>query len=139
MDNTIEADNFWKAVISQTLTGGYSGKHPLILSKYFKDGSEIPRPEHTSILNRSIGEIKFQWADWRASFQKLEQGFHAVEFNDRYECHIDKVDPDKDPIGRLIVDSPGTLELFIAVPLLMISGGIAYYFCRKKVEEEEEE
>jgi hypothetical protein len=106
MDNTSEADNFWKAVISRTLTGGYNGKRPLILSKYFENGSEIPRPEDTSVLNRGLGEIKLQKADWRASFQKLDQGFHAVEFNDRYDCHIDKVDPDKDPIGHLVEDSP---------------------------------
>ena len=139
MDNTSEADNFWKTVISQTLTGGYNGKRPLILSKYFENGSEIPRPEDTSILHRSLGELKLQKADWRASFQKLDQGFHAVEFNDRYDCHIDKVDPDKDPIGHLVEDSPGTFVALIVGSLVLISGGIAYYFYKKKEEEEREE
>ena len=139
MNNTSEADSFWKAVISQTLTGGYTGKNPLILSKYYESGNEIPRPEGTSFLHRSLGEIKLQNADWRASFQKLDQGFHAVEFDDRYECHIDKVDPDKNPISHLVEDSPVTLALLIAVPVLLTAGGLAYYFHKKKKRRDENE
>ena len=139
MDSTSEADSFWKAVISQTLTGGYTGKNPLILSKYYDNGREVPRPDETSFLHRSLGELKLQKADWRASFQNLEHGFHAVEFEYRYECHIDKVDPDKNPIGHLVEDSPGTLVLLIAVPLLFTAGGVAYYFYRKKKKIEDED
>lgn len=127
-----EADEFWKTVITKTLSDGYTGKAPLVLSKYLEEGQEIPRPESTTIMTKHIGEIKFQRADWRASFDNSNEGFHAVEFEDRFECHIDKVDPKKDPLGHLIKDSPGTLGLIIASAVTLTVGGIVYFFRKKK-------
>lgn len=62
-----------------------------------------------------------------------------MEFEDRYECHIDKVDPNKDPLGHLVNDSSGTLaSIIVGIAALAIGGG-AYYFYKKKQEKEDEE
>jgi hypothetical protein len=126
-----DADKFWEDVIARTLEGNHNGKNPFILSKYFESGCEIPRPELTSILERSIGEIKFQIADWRASLNGKTEGFHAVEYEDEYKCHIDSVDPKKNPLGHLIQDSPGTLVVAAAL-ILVGAGSVVYYFKKKK-------
>ena len=127
-----DADKFWNTVISHTLTGGHDGKSPFVLSKYHSDGTEVPRPNASSYLHWRVGELKWEnKQDWRASFEASEQGFHAIEFKDRYECHIDKVDPDKDPLGHLVQDSPGTLAVAVIAGIAAI-GGTAYYFYKKK-------
>ncbi|MBX8638631.1 MAG: hypothetical protein KIY11_09805, partial [Thermoplasmata archaeon] len=106
-DRNEEAISFWKWVISETYE-----KRQLNLGKQFVNGESIPRPEKTTgMLVRHIGEPKGQIADWRASFADSDEGFHAVEFADRYYCHIDKKDPLKKPLEHLVEDSPQTLEL----------------------------
>jgi acyl dehydratase len=130
-----DAEIFWKTVITSTLEKGHTGKNPLILDKHFEDNGEIPRPENTSFLSRHVGEFKFQIGDWRASFEESIEGFHAVEFDDRYECHIDMVDPKKDPIGHLVKDSIGTLVILVAVIVLLSAGGVIYYFKKKKEDD----
>ena len=133
MTSDPNADKFWNTVISQTLTGGHDGKHPFVISKYHSNGQQVPRPEASSFLHWSVGELKLEAkTDWRTSFEDADQGFHAVEFTDRYECHIDKVDPDKDPLGHLVEDSPVTLATIAIAGTVTVLGGIAYYFYRKK-------
>ncbi|MHB8396919.1 MAG: hypothetical protein ACYDAZ_06330 [Thermoplasmataceae archaeon] len=132
MTNDHAADRFWNTVISQTLTGGHDGKHPFVFSKHYENGTEVPRPEASSFLHWGVGELKLESkTDWRASFEDSKQGFHVVEFSDRYECHVDKVDPDRDPLGHLVEDSPGTL-VAIAIAGVAAIGGTAYYFYKKK-------
>lgn len=134
-----EAENFWNTVISHTLTGGYEGTNPFVFSKTQENGIPVPRPESTSFLYWSVGEIKLEGkTDWRAQLKDTKQSFHAVEFDKRYECHIDKIDPDKDPLGHLVSDSPATLVTAI-VGAVAVAGTIAYYFHRKRKKEEEEE
>lgn len=70
-----DANSFWKAVIANTFENNYTGKNPLILSKYFEDGGEIPRPENTNFMKRHLGEIKFQKADCRASLEGIKKDF----------------------------------------------------------------
>lgn len=117
-------NTFWQSVIQWTVSLG--GKFNFM--KFLPEGHEVPRPEGCNFLKKHIGELKGQIADWRASFNDSESGFHAVEFGDRYECHIDKRDPFKDPIGHLIEDSPGTL---FAVGLVAIGALLLYTFSRK--------
>lgn len=134
-----EAEKFWNTVISHTLTGGYDGKNPFVFSKTQEDGKPVPRPESTSFLYWSVGEIKLEGkTDWRSQLENTKQSFHALEFDTRYECHIDKIDPDKDPLGHLVNDSPGTLAAAI-VGIAAIVGGVSYYFHRKNKEDDEEE
>ncbi len=118
----------WNSIIEQTLSAG----KPLSFPKILDNGTPIPSPEDTEpkIFQKSIGELKGQIADWRVSFDDRKEGFHAVEFDDHYETHIDSVDPAKDPIGHLIHDSPGTLLGIVAA--VAIGGLIAYVFTRKK-------
>lgn len=63
LTDKLDANNFWNAVISHTLTGGHDGECPFILSKFLEDGSEVPRPEKTTFLHWSIGELKWQKKD----------------------------------------------------------------------------
>ena len=118
----------WNSIIEQTLSAG----RPLKFSKIMDNGSRIPSPDETRphILQKNLGELKGQIADWRASFKDSKAGFHAVEFNDHYETHIDSVDPKKDPLGHLVNDSPGTLVGIIAA--VAIGGLLAYVFTREK-------
>jgi hypothetical protein len=133
------ADQFWKQVISQTMTGGCTGEQPFLLRKKFENRSEVPHPSHTKILKWSIGELKPEpKTDWRASFSNREEGFHAVEFDDRYECHIDKFDSNKHLLNHLIHDSPPTLASLIVAGVVLTAGGILYYFYKEKEAEEDE-
>ena len=119
-------NSFWQDVIQWTISLG--GKFNFL--KFLpKEGSEVPRPEGCSFLKKDLGELKGQIADWRASFSDSDTGFHAVEFEDRYECHIDRKDPFKDPLGHLLEDSPGTL---FVVGLVAIGTLLMYSFFRKK-------
>ncbi|MHB8361792.1 MAG: hypothetical protein ACYDAO_05695 [Thermoplasmataceae archaeon] len=118
----------WNSIIEQTLSAG----RPLRFKKVMNNGKEIPSPKETqpTILVKNLGEIKGQIADWRASLNNSPAGFHAVEFQDHYETHIDSVDPLKDPLGHLVKDSPGTLVGVIAA--IAIGGLLAYVFTREK-------
>jgi hypothetical protein len=123
-----EAYLIWNSIIQQTI----SANGHLRFDKIIENGQLIPSPEETDpkILVRHLGELKGQIADWRASFNNSDKGFHAVEFVDYYETHIDSVDPLKDPMGHLIKDSPGTLVGVITA--VAIGGILAYVFTRKK-------
>lgn len=118
--------DFWYMVISRTMSGG-----PLNFPKHLESGDEVPRPETSGLLVRHVGELKGQVADWRASFTIDERGFHAVEFTERYECHLDKKDPLKDPLGHLVEDSPGTLALAVGLSALAI-GATVYALSKRK-------
>lgn len=129
MEEFNEAYSIWISIIEQTVSAG----QPLEFPKEMDNGKIIPSPDETKpkILTRHIGEPKWQIADWRASFTDSKKGFHAVEFEDRYETHIDSVDPLKDPLNHLIKDSPKTLVGIISA--IVVAGGIVgYAFMRKK-------
>jgi hypothetical protein len=123
-----EAYLIWSSIIGQTI----SADRQLRFEKIMDNGQPIPHPEETDpkILVKHLGEPKGQIADWRTSFNNSDKGFHAVEFVDYYETHIDSVDPLKDPIGHLIKDSPGTLVGVIAT--IAIGGLLTYFFTIKK-------
>ena len=119
------ADNFLRYVVSKTLE-----RKPKVfsLTKIDIRGNGVPSASGCSFLERSVGEIKGQIADWRASLTKRSEGFHAVEYQDRYECHIDKWDPKKNLWRHLSEDSPGTLGLIFGVAAAILGGVSAYYF-----------
>jgi hypothetical protein len=128
---TSRARSYWEAVIRRTYSGGYTGESPLTIWKALPRGGEIPRPDDADgILIPSVGELKGQTNDWRASLDRTIAGFHAVEFQDRYECHMDAKDPFKDPLGHLVEDSPGTLVAVGAIAVLGIAAAIAYALSR---------
>lgn len=128
MTNYNDAYLIWNSIIEQTISAG----KPLRFRKIMNNGEKIPSPDQAQpkIFVKSIGELKGQIADWRASFNKSKAGFHAVEFNDHYETHIDSVDPFKDPLGHLLSDSPDTLVGVIAV--IAIGVLLAYVFTQEK-------
>ncbi len=76
----------------------------------------VGNPTESGIFFRSIGKIRGQISDYRASVQDATFGIHVVEFLDRYEIHIDRFDPYKKPLEHLIVDSPNTL---MKIPILL--------------------
>ena len=128
MDSYNKAYVIWNSIIQQTISAG----RPLRFDKVMDNGEVIPDPDKTSpeILTRSLGELKGQTADRRASFIDSKSGFHAVEFEDHFETHIDKVDPNKDPFWHLVQDSPGTL--IGAIAAVAIGAILVYVFTRKK-------
>ncbi len=87
-------------------------------------------------MSRSHMVLKFQRsfgeACWRARFIDSDEGFHAVEYRDRYECHIDRKDPLKDAWGHLVEDSPGTLSPIATIGILMTIFGLIYYLSSKE-------
>ncbi len=139
MGSTEEADIFWTQKIIQTLVGLHNWKYPLVFDRYDGEGIEIPKPEETNFIKWSLGEIKSEpKTDWRASLLGLKNGFHAVQFDNRYECHIDKFDPKKNLFKHLSEDSPGTLGWVFAT-IAAISGGISIYYFLKQRDKENEE
>lgn len=135
-----DADSFWARVIEKTLRGGYTGNSSLVVPKHRRSGEPTPHPsDATGVLVHHIGELKGQVADWRGSIEGREEGFHAVEYEDRYECHIDSKDPFKDPLGHLAQDSPGTLAA-IAIGGIAAAAltGAALYYSKKRKEEQTE-
>lgn len=122
-----DAPGFWQSIIEWTLSEG-----TLTFPKAQESGLVVPRPEDSGFLVKHVGELKGQLADWRASLDNDQRGFHAVEYEDRFECHIDHKDPFKDPLGHLVEDSPGTLGLIIGgIAVAGLAGGLAYYYRRK--------
>jgi hypothetical protein len=45
-------------------------------------------------------------------------GIHIREYSDYFEVHKDRVDPRKNPLGHLLIDSPETLAAFGAATIL---------------------
>lgn len=134
-----EADVFWTQKVVQTLIGLHSSKNPLIFDRFDADNVEVPTPEDTKFIEWSLGELKGESkTDWRASLVGLESGFHAVQYTDRYECHIDKFDPSKNLYKHLSEDSPGTLGWVFAA-IAAISATISAYYFYKQLKKSEEE
>lgn len=102
MADSVSPD-FWNSALARALIGGN-----LTVYKVDNTGNRIPRPESSGLFRRSIGEPKGQIADWRASIDGSQKGMHVVEFSDRYEIHVDKFDPYKNPLKHLVYDSPKT-------------------------------
>ncbi len=102
--NYDSSPDFWNSVIASVLSYG-SAEIP----KIDRNGIRVPEPEKSGLFHRSVGERKGQIADWRASITGSRRGIHAVEFDDRYSVHVDRFDPDKEPLKHLLVDSPKTL------------------------------
>jgi hypothetical protein len=93
-----QSEQFWRNAMSKSL----SSNRKLIFPK----GSKTPSPRESNLFKRSIGEVKGQIADWRASVNNEDKCVHIVEFRNRYEVHVDKYDPRKKPIEHLLFDSP---------------------------------
>lgn len=76
-------------------------------------------------FRRSLGLIKGQLKDWRLALDS-GPGIHVREYADRYEVHVDNVDPSKGIVQHLAADTPITL-LFISG----LAGAVAAH-CFKK-------
>lgn len=99
---TVSPD-FWNTVISEVLL-----RDEITISRTLPDGTTVPHPSESGLFRKSIGELKGQIADWRASIEGSDSGIHVVEFRDRYEVHVDRYDPAKKPVEHIIHDSPKT-------------------------------
>ncbi len=65
-----EARDFWRSVVEWTLSEG----QPISFPKVLDSGEDVPRPELSGFMVRSVGELKGQIADWRASLQMILGG-----------------------------------------------------------------
>ncbi|MHB1439938.1 MAG: hypothetical protein ACYCSO_07065 [Cuniculiplasma sp.] len=91
---------FWQRMIDETVR-----EKSIRLSKDRYTGG-VPRPRDSGLFRRSVGELKGQVADWRATVPGTDHCVHAVEYRDRYELHLDLYDPRKKPLEHLLYDSP---------------------------------
>lgn len=107
--------DYWNSVVASVLSYG-----SMEILKHPGDGMEVPSPEKSGIFTRSIGERKGQIADWRGSIPNSKRGVHVVEFADHYSVHVDRFDPNKDPVRHLVVDSPKTLLSLLATGIASI-------------------
>lgn len=107
--------DFWNSVVASTLSYG-----EMEFSKYLPDGHRVPKPENSGLFTKSIGEPKGQIADWRSSIPNSKRGIHVVEFEDRYSVHVDRYDPNKDPVRHLLVDSPRTIVSLLGASLISL-------------------
>lgn len=115
--------------MGETYTRFVKGEEKWAFEKLHPNGQDVPRPEVSGVLKKSVGFPKSgQKAHWRASFENKEEGFHVVEFEDHYVCHIDRQDPAKKPLAHLIEDSPETI---LIVGILMLAVGVTYYLFRR--------
>ena len=105
--------DFWNSVIASVLCYGTTE-----IPKYDRQGNRVPDPEMSGLFRRSVGERKGQLADWRASIPGSRRGVHAVEFEKHYSVHVDRYDPNKEPLKHLVVDSPKTLIGLIGAGLV---------------------
>lgn len=134
-----EIDNFWRRVASKTLE-----RKPKAF-KFNKGENNLSfLPSRCTFMEHSLGELKGQINDWRAALQDSTEGFHAVEFRDHYECHIDKWDPNKNLWKHLSEDSPGTLGLIFSAGAVVLGGIATWFFVKdaknkKKKKESQEE
>jgi hypothetical protein len=117
------SDDIWNNIVSELLIRGKMTV-PKILN-----GTEVPRPETSGLFRKSVGEIKGQIADWRATVGGSNRGIHIVEYKDHYEMHVDQYDPRKNPIKHLLIDSP---KYGFALGALTIGIGAVLALIRKK-------
>lgn len=97
--------DFWNIVVAET----YVIDRATVMKN---NDEELPEISESGIFVRSIGEPRGQIADWRTYKEGLQSGVHAVEFNDRYELHVDLFDPHQHPLEHLAVDvGPAKLAL----------------------------
>lgn len=102
--NYDSSPDFWNTVIASVLSCGTTE-----IPKTDRNGNIVPHPAESGLFHRSVGERKGQIADWRATLPGSRRGVHAVEFEDHYSVHVDRFDPEKEPLKHLMVDSPKTL------------------------------
>jgi len=95
--------DFWNSVIAKALIDG-----SFTVRKIDNEGNTVPEPLPSGLFRKSIGEPKGQIADWRASLEGSDRGVHVLEYRDRYEIHVDRYDPYKNPLKHVIYDSPKT-------------------------------
>ncbi len=116
-------DEFWNTMIAELLIRGKMNVPKI------SNGHHIPGPETTGIFRKSIGELKGQTADWRATVGGSDRGIHVVEFDDHYEMHIDQFDPRKNPIKHLLIDSP---KYGFAIGAITLGVGTVLALLRRK-------
>ena len=107
---------FWKEQISKALISG-----KVIINKVDREGDEIPPPGDSGLFKRSVGELRGQMSDWRASIEGSTRGIHVVEFRDHYEIHVDRFDPYKKPVEHLLYDSPVYGAILTGVSIVALS------------------
>lgn len=89
--------DFWNIVVAETYARGNF--------TVMKEQDEIiPDISESGIFVRSVGEPKGQISDWRTFKKDIESGVHAVEYEDRFELHVDLYDPHQHPLKHLLFD-----------------------------------
>ncbi|MDA4131339.1 MAG: hypothetical protein OK457_11260 [Thaumarchaeota archaeon] len=82
-------------------------------SSIFVTKEVLPSLDGYGLTESVIGDPKGSLRQYRNS-----RGLHVREYEDRYEIHVDLVDPQEDPLGHLVFDSPETLSAIAASSLL---------------------
>jgi hypothetical protein len=73
----------------------------------------LPCLEGFGFTETILGDPKGSLKQYRNS-----RGVHVREYMDRFEIHEDRIDPQTNPVGHLLVDSPETIVAFVATSLI---------------------
>ena len=77
-------------------------------------------------LPSKFKETKLGWP--KKSIKQYRYGrVHVHEYNDRFETHVDKINPETDPLGHIIHDAPEVLAVVGAGAAAAITSGFITY------------
>ena len=85
----------------------------------------IPK-DQMPFLPSKFKETKLGWP--KKSIKQYRHGqVHVREYDDRFEAHIDKINPETDPLGHIIHDAPEVLAVAGAGAAAAITSGFITY------------
>lgn len=105
--------NLWIAIIQEVLE--YPAHTDLAVSK-----SDVTNPldwEFTVGGGKSVGQM----SNYRVGLPD-GRGIHVKEYEDRYQVHWDKVDPERNPVGHLLSDAPVETGIVAGLLYLLFKG-----------------
>ncbi|MHB8395597.1 MAG: hypothetical protein ACYDAZ_00100 [Thermoplasmataceae archaeon] len=111
--------DIWNSLVAETLVRGRA-----TLWKRDLQGINPTSPGESGFLKHSVGSYRGQVADYRASIEGSLRGVHLVEYHDRYEAHVDSMDPHKKPVEHLVIDSalPALGKILFVFGLSILGG-----------------
>ncbi|MDI1495973.1 MAG: putative membrane protein [Cenarchaeum symbiont of Oopsacas minuta] len=85
----------------------------------------IPKDQMPS-LPSNFKVTKLGWP--KKSIRQYRYGrLHIREYNDRFEAHVDKIDPKIDPLGHVVHDAPEVLAMIgSGVTTAIVTGAVTY-------------
>ena len=85
----------------------------------------IPKEQMDSLPSK-FKVTKLGWP--KKSIRQYRYGrLHVREYEDRFEAHVDRINPETDPLGHIVLDAPEVLAAAGAGAVAAAASGIATY------------